>query len=190
MNIHKQSVLVIVLTAVFLVAACKSGKEKPAGNETTFEQAMESKDTVAVKQLVDRFFTFAKEENYSEAAGMLYRNDEDIKGEPEPLDNDGLAEVISMLKTIHPVDYRIEYIKFNEYYANEVLCHVVLRKAEGDMPDITTKMFFKPVNYMGNWLLCLTNTEYGDRGVVDPNKRDSAMRAYNAQQNESNSTEK
>lgn len=50
------------------------------------------------------------------------------------------------------------------------------------MPDITTKMFFKPVDYMGNWVLCLTNTEYGDKGVVKPDKRDSVERSYMKQQ--------
>ena len=37
---------------------------------------------------------------------------------------------------------------------------------------------FKPVNYMGYCGLCLTNTGYGDKGVVDPNKRDSVEKNY------------
>ena len=60
-------------------------------------------------------------------------------------------------------------------------CNVIIREAEGDMPAITTKMFFKPVNYLGNWVLCLTNTEYGDRRIVDPSKSDSMTKAFNKQ---------
>lgn len=73
---------------------------------------------------------------------------------------------------------RIEYIKFDEYYQNEVLCRVVIKEAQDGMPEISTKMFFKPVNYLGNWVLCLTNSAYGDRGVVSPDKRDSLEKAY------------
>lgn len=87
-----------------------------------------------------------------------------------------------MLESVPMVDYRIEYIKFDENYQNEVLCHVIIKKAEGDMPEMSTKMFFKPVNYMGNWLLCLTNTEYGDKGVVNPDKRDSVEKDFEKKQ--------
>lgn len=127
---------------------------------------------------MDKFFTFVKEKNFSEAAGMLYRNDQTENHNPELLNNEEMADVRKMLESVPMVDYRIEYIKFDEDFKNEVLCHVIMKKAEGDMPEMSTKMFFKPVNYMGNWLLCLTNTEYGDKGVVDPEKRDSVEKNF------------
>lgn len=171
--------LPVMLVAALLVAGCgrKKRQAEPAG-ATKFEQGMTGKDTVAVKQLVDRFFGYAMNKQYAEAAGMLYRNDGNPDEEPQQLDNEEMAEVRSMLEAVPMVGYRIEYIKFSEYYVNEVLCHVIIRKAEGDMPEVTTKMFFKPVSYLGNWLLCLTNTEYGDRGLVKPGERDSMERAY------------
>ena len=182
MRFNRLLALICVFALVFVFAGCKSKKEKPQSQKTEFEQGMTAKDTLAVKELVDKFFSYAKSKNFDEAAAMLYRNDLDKKGEPQQLDNEEMAEVKTMLESIPMVDYKIEYIKFDEYYANEVLCHVIIKKAEGDMPDITTKMFFKPVDYMGNWVLCLTNTEYGDKGVVRPDKRDSVERAYRKQQ--------
>lgn len=158
--------------------SCSSKKEEVQGPPPTdFEKGMTAKDTTTVKELVDQFFTYTKEKNFTEAAGMLYRTTED-SDEPQPLNNDEMAEVKTMLETFPMVDYRIEYIKFSDSEENEVLCSVIMKKAEGDMPEMATKMFFKPVNYMGNWVLCLTNTGYGDKGVVDPNKRDSVEKNY------------
>ena len=158
--------------------SCSSKKKEVQGPPPTdFEKGMTAKDTTAVKELVDQFFAYAKEKNFTEAAGMLYRTTED-SDEPQPLNNDEMAEVKTMLEAFPMVDYRIEYIKFSDSEENEVLCSVIMQKAEGDMPEMATKMFFKPVNYMGNWVLCLTNTGYGDKGVVDPNKRDSVEKNY------------
>lgn len=187
MRHQKISVLVAVMAMLFALGSCRGKKDKqPTGpQKTEFEQAMSSKDTTDVKQLVDRFFSFAKSKDYSEAAGMLFRNDENRKGEPRQLNNEEMAKVREMLESVPMVDYRIEYIKFDEYYQNEVLCRVVIKPATDDMPEISTKMFFKPVNYMGKWVLCLTNSEYGDRGVVKPDKRDSMEREYSRQTSES-----
>lgn len=182
MRLQRISVSVAVLAVLLCLGGCR-GEKKPAdgAQKTEFEQTMGSKDTMAVKQLVDRFFGFVKAKDYAEAAGMLYRNDEDRDAEPRQLNNEEMAQVRQMLQSVPMTDYRIEYIKFDEYYKNEVLCRVVIKPAEGDMPEISTKMFFKPVNYLGNWVLCLTNSEYGDRGVVNPDKRDSMERAYSRQ---------
>ena len=175
-------VIILFVSALMLSLSscnsCSSKKKEVQGPPPTdFEKGMTAKDTTAVKELVDQFFAYAKEKNFTEAAGMLYRTTED-SDEPQPLNNDEMAEVKKMLETFPMVDYRIEYIKFSDSEENEVLCYVIMKKAEGDMPEMSTKMFFKPVNYMGNWVLCLTNTGYGDKGVVDPNKRDSVEKNY------------
>ena len=194
MNFIKVSVFFLALVVLMSISSCSScsRKEAPQGPPATaFEQGMTAKDTAAVKAIVDKFFTYAKEKNFSEAAGMLYRNDADEQHQPEQLNNEEMAEVICMLKSVPMEDYRIEYIKFNEDYANEVLCQVIIKKAEGDMPEMATKMFFKPINYMGNWLLCLTNTAYGDKGIVNPNKRDSVEKDFQRKEkSEEKKTEK
>ena len=181
MKSFKIVILLFVSALMLSLSSCNScsskKKEVQGPPPTDFEKGMTAKDTTAVKELVDQFFAYAKEKNFTEAAGMLYRTTED-SDEPQPLNNDEMAEVKKMLETFLMVDYRIEYIKFSDSEENEVLCYVIMKKAEGDMPEMSTKMFFKPVNYMGNWVLCLTNTGYGDKGVVDPNKRDSVEKNY------------
>ena len=181
MKSFKIVILLFVSALMLSLSSCNScsskKKEVQGPPPTDFEKGMTAKDTTAVKELVDQFFAYAKEKNFTEAAGMLYRTTED-SDEPQPLNNDEMAEVKTMLETFPMVDYRIEYIKFSDSEENEVLCSVIMQKAEGDMPEMATKMFFKPVNYMGNWVLCLTNTGYGDKGVVDPNKRDSVEKNY------------
>ena len=181
MKSFKIVILLFVSALMLSLSSCNScsskKKEVQGPPPTDFEKGMTAKDTTAVKELVDQFFAYAKEKNFTEAAGMLYRTTED-SDEPQPLNNDEMAEVKKMLETFPMVDYRIEYIKFSDSEENEVLCSVIMQKAEGDMPEMATKMFFKPVNYMGNWVLCLTNTGYGDKGVVDPNKRDSVEKNY------------
>lgn len=182
MRMIKTSLSLFAMVLVLALASCNScgsKKEQRMGPPPTqFEETMTSKDTVAVKELVDKFFTFVKENNFDEAAGMLYRAAKEPNGEPELLNNEEMADVRTMLRSVPMIDYRIEYIKFDEAEENEVLCYVIIQHANGDMPEMSTKMFFKPINYMGNWLLCLTNTEYGDKGVVKPDKRDSVERAY------------
>lgn len=171
---YRNKLLLLPLMLVLFAVSCKEQKkeaeEQPAEETVTeFERRMSAEDTTAVEELVDKFFGYVLDKQYYEAAGMLYRNDADKDQEPELLDNEALAEVTAMLESIPMVGYQIDYIKFSEYYSNEVLCRVIIREAEGDMPAITTKMYFKPVNYLGNWVLCLTNTAYGDKGLIKEN---------------------
>lgn len=174
-NIPFVLLMFVVVAALF---SCHSDKKEKSSQETDFEQAMGAKDTLAVLKLIDEFFGYAESGQYNEAAMMLYRNDTEKDGTPIPLDNDEMEQVKVMLRSVPMVDYTVEYIKFNEYYANEVLCKIIIREAEGDIPAITTKMFFKPVFYLGNWVLCLTNTEYGDRRLVPQEQGDSMAEKY------------
>ena len=100
---------------------------------------MSNKDTLAVEQLIDKFFGYVKNKQYGDAVLMFYRNDTSEDGNPIELNNEEMAETRAMLESIPTVGYKIEYIKFNEYYANEVKCNVIIREAEGNMPVITTK---------------------------------------------------
>lgn len=186
MKIRNIPLMLLVLVLVTAFFSCRSDKKDKTSQETDFEQAMGAEDTLAVLKLVDEFFGYAENGQYDEAAMMLYRNDTEKDGSPVPLDNDELDQVRNMLRSIPMVDYTVEYIKFNEYYANEVLCKVVISEAEGDMPAITTKMFFKPVFFSGNWVLCLTNTEYGDKRLVTQEEGDSMAEEYKKEQQTEN----
>lgn len=160
------------------MVSCKKKAQPQGPAPTAFEESMKSKDTIAVKNLVDKFFTYVKDKNFTEAAGMLYRNDEDEQHHAIELDNEEMGKVRGLLESVPMIDYEIEYIKFDEAYNNEVLCNVIITEAHDGMPAIKTKMFFKPIKVLDNWGLCLMNTEYGDKGVVRPDQRDSVERDY------------
>lgn len=170
-NIIFAALSAVLLTALASCSSC-SKKEAPSPAMTTFEQGMTAKDTADVKALVDHFFQLAVDKKFADAAAMLYRYDK-RRTEPELLNNEEMADVRTMLRSFPMVDYRIEYIKFDSHDRNEVLCYVIMRHAEGNMPEVSTKMFFKPVKYLEKWYLCLMNTGYSDRAVVDPDHRDS-----------------
>lgn len=173
-----------VALVVACLASCNMNREKPKPQATEFELGMTSQDSIAVKNLIGQFFTFVEAKDYAAATQMLFRTDPQHPGEePQPLGNDEIKAVMQTLQAVPVEGYRIEYIKFSESYSNEVLCYVTIKKSTSkDMPDITTKMFFKPMRHLGQWCLGLTNSEWGDRGVVDPAKRDSVKREYAAGQ--------
>lgn len=167
-----------------MVTSCSSCSKEKSTEDTTitkFEKSLKERDTAEVKALVDRFFQYAINKEFGEAAAMLYRSDK--SSQPEVLDNEEMRKVKIMLRSFPMVDYRIEYIKFNKNRSNEVLCYVIMQKAEEGKPELSTKMFFKPVKVLDKWYLCLTNTEYGDRGVVKSTKRDSVKKAYQERAN-------
>lgn len=169
----------LLILGAALLTACGDKKKAPANEPTPFEQHMTGEDSTQVAQLIDRFFEQAKNGQYYDAAGMLYSIDPaDPYGEPQPLDNDRLGKAVSLLQSITVEDYSIEYMKFSESYDNEVMCLVIMARAEGNRPAITTKMFFKPVNYLGGWCLTMANSDTGDRTIVDAGKRDSLRREY------------
>ena len=176
--------LLIVVALLFASAvglgSCGKKKEKPATEFTEFEQGLNSQDSVAVRNLVDQFFGYVKKEDFASATSMLYRTDpQNPKAEPQLLNNEEIKAVEQLLRAVPMVDYKIEYMKFSESYRNEVLCSVIIKKGDGKkVPDVRTKMFFKPMRYLGQWCLALMNSEWGDQQVIKVNKRDSMAKEY------------
>ena len=52
----------------------------------------------------------------------------------------------------------INNIKFKTALMNEVKCTIVMREADGTVPEAANKWYFKPVNYLGGWRLCLMDS--------------------------------
>lgn len=176
---------ILTCTFTFLfVSSCNNGTKQI--REYSYEERVCAQDTADVKELIASFFNLAISNNYDEAAAMLYRINPDVpKGEPILLNNEEMAEIIALLQTFPPIDYNIEYLKFTDGYENEALCRVLVSKGENGMPDFTTKMFFRPMNYLGKWSLSIMNTSWGDKGIVPPSQRDSIARVYNSLQKDS-----
>ena len=170
--------LVIAFAITLGFTACKDKKVQEP-QPTEFEQALTNADSIEVTKLVDQFFGYAESKQYDEAASMLCRIDpNNPNNEPELLDNTGMDSVKTMLKSIPIVGHKIEYIKFNESYRNEVMCNIIMQKGHDNVPDATTKFFLMPVNYLGKWYLCLTDSNTGSSTIVEPDKRDSMQLEY------------
>lgn len=181
----RRIVFAIICVALLLaVASCRKKQEnKPEGPQpTSFEAVMTESDSTAVKKLIDVFFQHAMKKELDEAAAMIYRNDLESSGRVFPLSEEEYNGVKKTLQVFSPIGYSIEYIKFNTYKKNEVLCNVVMSKSPDGRPLVTTKMFFKPVKTLGTWYLCLMDSGNGDKGVVKPADRDSLKRVYRAKE--------
>ena len=96
------------------VSACadKNKKSSEEQTQTEFEQTLEAKDTIAVKELIDQFFTYVKNKQTDEAILMLYRNDQTEDGTPVSLNNEEMAEVRAMLESIPRAGCVLAYMKF------------------------------------------------------------------------------
>ncbi len=173
-------VLALAAAALLLTASCKSDKQQPTGPQPTdFERIKTNKDSLEARHLIEQFFKYTAEGDYASAAAMLYTVDVNNPNEdPQPLDNGEIERQMAMLKAVPMIDAKIEYMKFEDFYSNEVMCTVTMAKGLDGAPDVTTKMFFKPVNCLGTWYLCMMNSATGDNTIVNGDKRDSMGLEY------------
>lgn len=179
----KNLLYLFLLTLPLFLTTCKE-KKKEVIQQTIFEQNMEEKDTIAILNVVDKFFGYLKEGRPTDAAGMLYmKHPQKPYDEPELLDNEQLQKAIATLKSIPVTDYKVDYIKIHESYENEVKCTVTMFKGNGnDKPDAKTVFYLRPVSYLGNWVLCLMDTNSGSNTIVNSKDRDSVATNYTLKQ--------
>lgn len=172
--------LIVFVVAVVSLGGCRS--DKPANDNVQplqpYEELVTNQDTVAVIQLVDRFFGYIMEGHVDDAAAMLYVAGDDIYDEPMLMDNEEMAQVRQLLETIDIQSYRIDYIKFSEAHNNEVKVTAVIEEAHDGMPDITTAFYFKPQDYLTNWVLCLADSYRGQDAIVDNDSKDSLTQKF------------
>ena len=177
------SVAVVLLMAfVFASVGCKEKQVKEETPFTEFEMAMTDQDTTRVTDLVNSFFELVENDQITDAVAMLYEDcDSDIYGEPQLLDNDQMEKVTNLLKSLPIVNHRIDYIKFSQTWENEVKVTAIIAEASDDRPEIKTVFFFKPVDYLGGWHLCMINTNEGDRRLIKNVQADSMTNKYASQ---------
>lgn len=171
----------MTLVGVFALTGCNScsKEETKKSGQTEFEGSLTNEDSLAVIDLVNQFYTFAENEDFDAAVSMLYLpNDEDPYGEPRPLSNEEMQDVKIMLKSFPIYDHRIDYIKFNKSYLNEVKTTAVIRPKSADLPEATTCFYFNPVNFLGRWALCTISSNLGGRTIVSKEDKDSLSKLY------------
>ena len=177
-------VFLLIISPLFMTSC----KDKPKPNpQTTFEQSMTNKDSVAVTGLVNVFFQLAESGRYDEAASMLFKNNVDtVYDEPKPLDNKDMEKVKTLLSSLPIKSHTIDYIKFKEVYENEVKCTAIIMEAHDNIPEVKTVFYFKPVSYLGKWKLCLVDSHHGDQTVIKADKKDSMQDEYQKEMREKN----
>ena len=164
---------------LLLFANCKGGEKENNNGMTRFEEVMTNEDSVAVTNLIDQFFSALENEQVNAAVSMLYKTDNaDPYAEPQPLGNEEMDSLCFLFTSIPVYEHRIDYIKFHESILNEVKCTAVISPAQDNHPAATMSYYFKPINSMGSWLLCLMNTNTGDRPFVRNADKDSLTRHY------------
>ena len=175
-------VFLLIISPLFMTSC----KDKPKPNpQTTFEQSMTNKDSVAVTGLVNVFFQLAESGRYDEAASMLFKNNVDtVYDEPKPLDNKDMEKVKTLLSSLPIKSHTIDYIKFKEVYENEVKCTAIIMEAHDNIPEVKTVFYFKPVSYLGKWKLCLVDSHHGDQTVIKADKKDSMQNEYQKEMRE------
>ena len=185
----KVNIFLGLLLFTFAMATFNSCGEKKKNNSslTGFEQAMTNEDSVEVTHLVNQFFEYAEKGEYDAAAGMLYKDNVDsVYNEPQALDNKGIEDIKHLLSSLPIQSHKIDYIKFHEAYANEVKCTAIIMPAHDNVPEIKTVFYFKPIDYLGKWKLCMVDSHNGDRPVVDKSKKDSMQNEYQTEMREKN----
>ena len=177
-------VFLLIISPLFMTSC----KDKPKPNpQTTFEQSMTNKDSVAVTGLVNVFFQLAESGRYDEAASMLFKNNVDkVYDEPQPLDNKDMEKVKTLLSSLPIKSHTIDYIKFKEVYENGVKCTAIIMEAHDNIPEVKTVFYFKPVSYLGKWKLCLVDSHHGDQTVIKADKKDSMQNEYQKEMREKN----
>lgn len=160
----KPAVYIVALFFLFLICiSCQSTSKHQDSPEPiedpykNFADGLVKEDTVAVTELVTKFMQLAQQEQYAEAAAMLYKlSPEDQWDEPQLLDNNEMNQVKTMLKQISFTQFYISNLKFESALKNEVKCSITLKET-GSTAPIQTNICFNPVNYLGGWRLCLKN---------------------------------
>lgn len=179
-NNHQSAPLCAGLLLLLLaVAGSCTNKQKADDGKTAFERSLTAQDTANVKQLVDSFFQLLESGEAGQAAAMLYQKpDSDAYGEPTLLDNENLGNMELMLGSLPIIGHRIDYIKFSQTYANEVKVTAIIAEADGDMPEVSTVFYFRPIDYLGGWRLCMMDTNTGAGSIMDKAAKDSVERSY------------
>ena len=171
--------LTLLAAVALLVTACRKTVDKQSG-QTLFESTLTAGDSAQVLQLAETFFSFLQAEDYTNAAVMLYKVDlNDVHAEPQVLDNEELQEVTNALSLFPCYGYRVDYIKFRERFLNEMRCTAYISNPQDGTAPATVAFCFKPVEYLGGWVLCMMNADTGDNPFVSRDERDSLTKLFN-----------
>ena len=160
----KSSIYIILVSTLLFIGCKDKGKTTDAYSHlTNYEQNLSVDDSIQLVAVIDNFFALVENNQVDLAVASLYKaNTEDPYGEPQPLTNEEMADIRKVFEVFPIFGHRIDYIKFYESYLNEAKVSAIFREAKDGMPEGTTTYYFRPINYVGKWVLCAMNTWTGD----------------------------
>ena len=178
----QNSILLLFTCAALIIAGCKHAQQDNNANSnlTAYEKGLTSEDSIQVVAVIDNFFALIENGQVDLAVSSLYKaNSEDAYGEPQALDNEEMEQVRKVFEVFPTFGHRIDYIKFFDSYLNEVKVSAIFREAKDGMPEGTTTYYFRPINYIGKWVLCAMNTWTGDDvPLVRDEEKDSLTQKF------------
>lgn len=60
-----------------------------------------------------------------------------------------------------------------------VKCTALIMEAYDNVPEIKTAFYFKPIDHLGKWRLCMVDSRRGDKTIITPEQKDSMQNLYN-----------
>lgn len=150
----------LFIAAVAILASCGGNKKASEQEELAGMPKMhtEGADSAAVRKLVNDFMGQIVAGEYDLALNMINDafNIDSVTGKPMPLNDATREAYMQTFKEFNITDYSIREIIFDDYKDNEVRCEVIL---DGAIP---TNWYFKPVKCVGEWFLCMRDSNRGD----------------------------
>lgn len=188
-KVMKKLTYFLLLTTIIFISSCSSCSNKENKDKddfdipTEFEEHLTGKDTAEVKEMVAVFIEHLKNERYYDAAGMLYRFENDGSSRyPRLYNNEDIERFVKVHKMLPVEDYEIEYMRFREKETNEVCISIIMKRGETKDKDIKSKIFLNPIYHNNQWCLVTNDTFHGTNTVVPVTKRDSMTKVYQDQQ--------
>ena len=184
----KKNTITRIGIALFILAltftGCGDKPKQKESNQTVFELSMTEKDTTEVANLVNHFFELLETDRVTDAVAMLYQVNPNSEEKVELLDNANIAKATRLFRSFPIVNHRIEYVKFQGVYSNEVKVSAIIAEATDERPEAKTVFYLKPVDKLGQWCLCLMDTHEGDERIISNEEADSVAEKYTNYQEE------
>lgn len=146
---------------LFFIVSCNSRKqEKETYKDKTelYRSALTKGDSVMIIQTVRNFMDNLVMGNTADALIALYKLDSKKPyKEPYLLNNEELEEVAGVFRNVKVYSYKIDSISYVSAVNNYVKCSVQINKPSETVNPVYVNWIFNPVNYLGEWRLCLYN---------------------------------
>ena len=156
----KYSFIVIAVTIITLVAACKSKPKTREEQIKEFRSELTSQDTAAMLRICDDAMEQLKAKKIDQVIANLYEYDDSTKAISK-LSEKMDKRLRRQFKMFPVLDYKRQYFSFMLEGCNDVKYAITFATAEqaGTKEAPVTMFMFNPVRVDGEWKLCVKTTK-------------------------------